>query len=147
MHTQFVPVTFPERGVTSMTALDREEYLTVAEAATLFKVSQSSVWRWINQGIITAYRIGRRGIRLKRAELTRLITPAREGGEKGGGMRNVEHDRLGPLSETEQKAGLAALAELKSLREKMLQERQGVLFPNAAEELHKLRMERTRHLQ
>lgn len=130
-----------------MTAIDKEEYLTITEAAGLFKVSQSTVWRWVNQGTITAYRIGRRGIRLKRAELMRFITPARKAGEKGGRMTNLERHELGPLSENEQKAGLAALAKLKSLREEMLRQRQGTLFPNAAEDLHQLRTERSRHRQ
>lgn len=61
-------------------------------------------------------------------------------------MANPGQDQLGPLTETEQKAGLAALAKLKTLREEMLHQREGTLFPNAAEDLHKLRAERTRQL-
>ena len=56
-----------------------EEYMTVTEAATLLKVSLSPLWRRIDQGVLPAYRIGQRRIRVKKSELGRLITPARQG--------------------------------------------------------------------
>lgn len=124
-----------------------EEYLTVAEAATLFKVSQSTVWRWINQGAVPAYRVGRRGIRLLRGDLVRFVAPARQERGQVEEMAKPELAPLGPLSDAEQKAGLAALAKLRGLRQEMLRQRKGALFPNAADELHKLRTERTRQLQ
>lgn len=35
------------------------ELLTVMEVATYFRVSRVTVWRWCQQGIIPAFRIGR----------------------------------------------------------------------------------------
>ena len=58
-------------------------------------------------------------------------------------MTNLEQGNLGPLTEAEQKAGLAALAKLRVLREELLRRREGVLFPNTTEELDKLRENRT----
>ncbi len=55
------------------------EYVTVHEAATLLMVSASSIWRWIGQGELPAYRFGRRRVRLKRMDLDRMIRPARAG--------------------------------------------------------------------
>ncbi|MBI2862742.1 MAG: helix-turn-helix domain-containing protein [Chloroflexi bacterium] len=59
----------------------RREYYTVSEAARLLEVSTATVWRWIDAGELTAFRVGRRKIRIKREELYRLIRPARP--EKG----------------------------------------------------------------
>ena len=63
-----------------MRALD-EEYVTVAEATTLLRVAPSTVRRWIREGDVPAHRIGRRRVALRRADLARLITPARPAAE------------------------------------------------------------------
>jgi excisionase family DNA binding protein len=59
------------------TGTDEGEYCTVAEAARQLKVSVSTIWRWINAGSLTAYRVGPRRIRIKRKDLKALIRPAR----------------------------------------------------------------------
>jgi excisionase family DNA binding protein len=53
------------------------DYVTVPEAATLLMVSPSTIWRWIGQGELPAYRFGRRRVRVKRIDLNRMIAPAR----------------------------------------------------------------------
>ena len=55
-----------------------EEFFTVAEAATLLRVAPSTVRRWIREGDVLAHHIGRRRVALRRADLARLITPARQ---------------------------------------------------------------------
>jgi excisionase family DNA binding protein len=35
-----------------------DEYLTVAEAASLLRVHKSTIWRWIENGSLPAYRVG-----------------------------------------------------------------------------------------
>lgn len=52
-------------------------YYTVPEAARRLKVSPSTIWRWINSGSLTAYRVGPRKIRIKTVDLQTLIRPAR----------------------------------------------------------------------
>lgn len=54
-----------------------EEYYTVPEAATLLKVSPSTVWRWIEAGRLPAHRVGLRGIRISREALESVVTPSR----------------------------------------------------------------------
>ena len=54
-----------------------EEFVTVAEAATPLRVAPSTIRRWIREGDVPAHRIGRRRVALRRADLARLITPAR----------------------------------------------------------------------
>ena len=81
-----------------MRAVD-EEYLTVAEAATLLRVAPSTIRRWIREGDVPAHRIGRRRVALRRADLARLITPARTGMETSGevaGDQKWEPRRLTP---------------------------------------------------
>lgn len=57
-----------------MRAID-EEYLTVSEAAALLRVAPSTIRRWIREGELPAYRLGRRRVGLKRDELSRLVKP------------------------------------------------------------------------
>lgn len=123
-----------------------EEYVTVSEAAKLFKVSQSTIWRWINKGDLPAYRVGQRGIRLKAGELARLVTPARQGGEKGERMGQKERLRLGPLSSKERKQMLAAIEGARRLQAEMLSRRSGKPFPSSSAILDGLRERRRRDL-
>jgi excisionase family DNA binding protein len=53
-----------------------EQMLTVAEAAEMLRVSPSTVRRWIREGEIRAYRIGRRRIGLRPSDLSSVVTPA-----------------------------------------------------------------------
>jgi excisionase family DNA binding protein len=52
------------------------EYYTVREAANALRVSVPTVWRWVRSGRLKAYRIGERVIRVRRSDLTAMITPA-----------------------------------------------------------------------
>src|SRR3954454_625145 len=52
-----------------------EEYLTVAEAATLVRVAPSTISHWIREGNLPAYRLGPRRVGLKRDDLATLVTP------------------------------------------------------------------------
>jgi excisionase family DNA binding protein len=49
-----------------------ESYLTVAEVAELLKLNQQTVRNWIDQGSLSALRVGRR-VRIKRSDLQRLL--------------------------------------------------------------------------
>ena len=57
-----------------------EEFLTVAEVATLLKLNQQTVRNWIDQGSLPAVRVGRR-VRIRRSDLERVIE---DGSTKGG---------------------------------------------------------------
>ena len=120
------------------------EYLTVAEAAALLKVHKSTIWRWIESGSLPAYRVGRRGMRLKKEDLERSITPV--GQEKGEGQTVQEHERtIRPLTTKEQQQGLRALKEMQRLRA-ALAAKYGTVTPESWELLNASRDERTREL-
>jgi excisionase family DNA binding protein len=81
-----------------MHAID-EDYVTVAEAATLLRVAPSTVRRWIREGDVPAYRIGRRRVTLRRVDLSAQVTsaPAATGTvDKLAGDEALEIRRLTP---------------------------------------------------
>ena len=59
-----------------------DEILTVQEVANYFKVSRSTVWRWCNQGRMTAFKVGL-GWRVHRSEVEKII------GKKLGNMVEI----------------------------------------------------------
>jgi excisionase family DNA binding protein len=61
-----------------MADIGEREYYTVAQAAQVLEVSRTTVWRWIDEGRLAAYRLGGRTIRIKRGDLRSLLKPARE---------------------------------------------------------------------
>ena len=124
-----------------------EKYITVAEAAQLLKVSRSTLWRWIDQRKLPAYRFGQRRVLIRQDDLRRLITPAR--GEKGGGMTEIEKERerlSRPLSTEEQRKALAALEAAEQFSAELRKRQGGQLFSDSAEIVREMRKERTREL-
>jgi excisionase family DNA binding protein len=57
-----------------MSALE-DDYLTVAEAATILRVAPSTIRRWIRSGEVPAQRLGPRRVALRRSDIDRLIVP------------------------------------------------------------------------
>ncbi len=124
-----------------MSAVD-EEYLTVAEAATLLRVAPSTVRRWIREGDVPAYRIGRRRVALKRDDLSNLITPARPGVELADGQERVPR-RLTP---EEVQQALEVMDRIQQRAKEITARRGGKLFPPAWITINEQRDERTRQL-
>jgi excisionase family DNA binding protein len=128
-----------------MRAVD-EEFVTVAEAATLLRVAPSTVRRWIREGDVPAHRIGRRRVALRRADLARLITPARPTAETNGNPAAAEPVVGRRLTPEEKARALEAMDRLKELRKRTFEERGGKLFPPSWETINEMRDERTRQL-
>lgn len=49
-----------------------DEILTVQEVADYLKVSRTTVWRWCNEGKLSAFKVGR-GWRIHRLEVEKII--------------------------------------------------------------------------
>jgi excisionase family DNA binding protein len=124
-----------------------EEYITVAEAAGLLRVSPSTIWRWIDQGVLPAYRIGQRRIRLKRVDLARVFTPARQGSQRVERVVEEKLPDLGPLTKEEQERMLAAVEAAKRIQAEQLKRRSGKRFSSSADIINELRDQRTRDLE
>ena len=123
-----------------------EDFVTVAEAATLLRVAPSTVRRWIREGDVPAHRIGRRRVALRRADLARLITPARPTAEINGNPAASEPVVGRRLTPAEKARALEAMDRLKELRKRTSEERGGKLFPSSRETINEMRDERTRQL-
>jgi excisionase family DNA binding protein len=51
------------------------DLLTVAEAARVLKVSRITLDRWLKDGRLPSYRVGPRATRIRRGDLTIVMTP------------------------------------------------------------------------
>jgi excisionase family DNA binding protein len=132
-------------GTELMRAVD-EEFLTVAEAATLLRVAPSTVRRWIREGDVPAHRIGHRRVALRRADLASLITPARPGMESSDKV--VDNQKWEPrrLTPEEQQRALEALDRAQRHAAETTARRGGKLFPPSWITINEQRDERTRQL-
>ncbi len=128
-----------------MQAID-EEYVTVAEAATLLRVAPSTIRRWIREGDVPAYRVGRRRVALKRDDLSTLITPARPDSETVTMMTGDEPGEIHRLTPEEKRYALEAFARAQELRKRTLADRGGKPFPPSWQAINEMRDERTRQL-
>jgi len=128
-----------------MSAVD-EEYLTVAEAATLLRVAPSTIRRWIREGDVPAHRIGRRRVALRRADLASLITPARPAAETTDNVADNEPVVGRRLTPEEKERALEAMDRAQELAKRTFEERGGKLFPPAWITINEQRDERTRQL-
>jgi len=128
-----------------MHAVD-EEYLTVAEAATLLRVAPSTIRRWIREGDVPAHRIGRRRVALRRADLARLITPARPAADVTDTVAVGEPVVGRRLTPEEQQQALEALERAQRHAKETTARRGGKLFPPSWITINEQRDERTRQL-
>jgi excisionase family DNA binding protein len=124
-----------------------EETVTVAEAARLLHVNPSTIWRWIDQGQLPAYRVGQRRVRVRRADLATMITPARSEAEESYMATIGRHPQIRPLTEEERQRSLEAFERIKKLRAKILARRGGEPFPPSWKEINEDRDERSRQLE
>jgi excisionase family DNA binding protein len=56
-------------------AMNKDELLTMSEAAKALGVSIPTIKRWLKDGRIPTYRLGPRFVRIRRADLARALTP------------------------------------------------------------------------
>lgn len=66
------------------------EILTVQEVAGYLKVSKATVWRWCNEGKLTAFKAGR-SWRIRRHEVEKLVG---QGVGVGDGKAGIERDKV-----------------------------------------------------
>ena len=118
---------------------EERDYYTVSEAADLLRVSRPTVWRWINDGALTAYRVGARTIRVRRADLEAALRPARAGLEE---QEDMDKQAL-QLGDPDRDLA-ALLAELKQDKQKLLRENGGRQYTPSAPLIREAREERHR---
>ena len=123
-----------------------EDFVTVAEAATLLRVAPSTIRRWIREGDIPAHRIGRRRVALRRADLARLITPARPSAETKDKVVADEPIVGRRLTAEEKQHALEVMERARRHAAEIQARRGGKLFPPSWITINEQRDERTRQL-
>jgi excisionase family DNA binding protein len=58
--------------------MGEDEYLTVPQAAERSGYTRKTIYRWLEAGVLTRYRVGIRGLRVSSQELDRQTQPRSE---------------------------------------------------------------------
>jgi excisionase family DNA binding protein len=104
-----------------MSALE-DDYLTVDEAASLLRVAPSTVRRWIRQGEVPAFRLGKRRVALRRTDLSALITPLHAGHHAAGDDDGAWQETVALTPEEEERRLAEGLAMLEKIRQEYANE-------------------------
>lgn len=116
-----------------MNIMEQEElgsFYTIQEAAKILRVSKGTVWRWVRDRKLPAYKVGDRAIRIRKEDLP-LVVKRTDIGVEG------KEEVIAPDKEHQ----LAILEEARKLQAEM-ESRLGEPLPNSVEEIHALREER-----
>ena len=119
-----------------------EDFVPVREAAEALGISESTAWRWINNHLLPAFRVGQKRVYVKRSDLGPLIKPARGDEERRGAAAKAK-DRM---SERDSQRWIKALAESKKMRDEMFAARGGRPWIPSDVLLNEARDERTEQL-
>lgn len=126
--------------------MDRDlDLLTLGEAAKLLKVSVVTLRRWIRQGRLPAYHVGPRKVRIKRSDLTTLLTLSRSRGEVSV-VKESNPLSLSPLTDEEITQGLAALREADAVIEAIRERRGGQPLDSSVPLIRRARETRAKQL-
>lgn len=123
-----------------------EDYVTVDEAATILRVAPSTVRRWIREGGLPAYRMGKRRLALRRDDLPTMITPIKPYAEQVQSAADIAELKRRKLSPEEIREGLEAMERAIRHSDEIHGRREGSLFPPSWILIREMREERTRQL-
>jgi excisionase family DNA binding protein len=118
-------------------------FVTVDEAASLLRVSHSTLWRWLKAGVLPAYRIGGRRVWLRQTDLAGLVKRAIVTPKEGGSTVRRGRVRERGLADGERQQMMAAVEAAARLQASLLEARGGRLFRPAHEEIAEARRERS----
>lgn len=129
--------------------MSEPEWLSIAEAAAVWRVSRITVHRWIKQGRVQAYHVGPRKVRLRAADVDGLPSPIHK---EEGGMLIDSTDALVitglsiPRMTDEQAEELRDIYRSIDENAARIRARSGVHGPSA-EIIHRMREERDEYLR
>jgi excisionase family DNA binding protein len=132
------------------------DWITIAEATRLLKVGRTTLHRWLKQGRLRAHRVGPKAVRIRRADLDRLITPVLADKGHGGevvGMKELESvpihtslDTIKPLTDEQQRKALAVSQASRELLARQRAKRGGKPFDESWPLIRASRDERSEQL-
>jgi excisionase family DNA binding protein len=114
----------------------RYDLKSAKEAAEYLRISESTVWRYVDQNIVPAYRVGKKRVWFKRSDLDALLKPLR--GREAKVSKDNKDLNLGVI-EAGSRGGWAAMERINAMREGILARRGGVAFSDSAEEINAAR--------
>jgi excisionase family DNA binding protein len=120
-----------------------EEFVSVREAAALLRVSESTVWRWLNEDRVPSYRVGPKRVLLKRADLTPRPRHSRR---EARGLSEADRKRLNAFPMSPRTPGVDPVALARALHAKQRAKPGWGSGPEAWEDINEARDERSREL-
>ena len=130
------------------------EWLSIGEAVRQLKVGRTTLHRWVKQGRLTTYRVGPKAVRIRRADLERLITPVVDAGAEVATMKetlptpmHTSSATIRPLTDEQQQRALAALKAAQEFRARLLATRGGKPFDESWPLIRAAREERSDQLR
>lgn len=95
--------------------------ITIAEAAEEYGVHSSTVRRWIDRGLLPAFRVGERRIGLKRTDLERMVRrlASQADDSEAAAIERIKRRRL---TKEERERGLKALEDMRRLSKELAAE-------------------------
>jgi excisionase family DNA binding protein len=115
---------------------------SVGEAAELLRISESTVWRYADQGLLPSYRVGKKRVLFRRSDVEALLNRVRRKKEP---MNAEARLRLVSMSEGAG-AALDAMERAREVRARILARRGGVPVSDSWRDINEAREERTADL-
>ncbi len=81
-----------------MSIVERQSLLTVAEAATILRLSRKTAYKLVNTGDLPAVRIGG-SLRIRRVDLDRLLEQPADNGDERSGVTTIQPRAVSRLAE------------------------------------------------
>lgn len=123
-----------------------EEYLTVAEASSLLRVAPSTVRRWIREGDLPAYRLGKRRLALRRSDVDGMISPVHSKSAPGHYTIYTDLSQVPKLTPEDVQRSLEAMERVRQINKEILARRGGKPFESSVDIIREMREERMREL-
>ena len=130
-----------------------DEWLSIGEAVRQLKVGRTTLHRWVKQGRLPAYRLGPKAVRIRRADLERLITPVSGTGEEVTAVNETPPTpfqtspaTIRPLTDEQQHQQLTAVEASRALQARLLAKRGGTPFEESWPLIRAAREERSEQL-
>lgn len=105
--------------------LENGGLLTIEEAARLLRVSPVTIWRMVKSGELPAVRVGKKVMRIRKADLAAVITPAPR--KTAGGAAEKEPDwALATITEPTEPVPIVDQAQRQQAAYRILQMREKI---------------------
>jgi excisionase family DNA binding protein len=122
----------------------RYDLKSAKEAAEYLRISEATIWRYVDQDLIPAYRLGPKRVWFKRSDLDRLLEPLKGTGARKERRVNKNYKAIATVPmEAGARGSWDAFDRAADLRERIMARRRGVVFSDSTEIINTARDART----